>query len=357
MRFGKTSEVLLSMKADRVGPLPRLRAECCNVSPSLEAIVRKCLASNPADRYATAADLCYDLARQRTNQLSRHVREPSPRERLTKLARRHPKLSSPAALGTYAATVLLVISAIVVQSSLSDRSARQDEERLAAYRKFEDFLALSEGVKQAAGSPSGSADVLRLGNEALARFDGASSDWEGRPQVERLPAADRVRLKAEIGELAFLTARAAALSKWDAELAVRLNAIAASSLEGADRTVVTAQLADIQGRNFGELPAIDGGRGSFLHGCDLAARGRHADALPLADAVVAKNPDDFGGWFLKARCHDTLGQYQDARAAYATCAALRPLSACTYTARGELAFRHGPRSGPGRSRPRLANGT
>jgi tetratricopeptide (TPR) repeat protein len=56
---------------------------------------------------------------------------------------------------------------------------------------------------------------------------------------------------------------------------------------------------------------------------------------------VDGNSTDFGGWFVKARCHDTLGQYEQARAAYSTCAALRPNSAEAVAARGNLAFRNG----------------
>jgi len=62
--------------------------------------------------------------------------------------------------------------------------------------------------------------------------------------------------------------------------------------------------------------------------------------LPLADRFVAKNSDDFGAWFLKARCHDELGEFDDARAAYSTCAALRPRSAQPLAARGYLSLRH-----------------
>ena len=42
-----------------------------------------------------------------------------------------------------------------------------------------------------------------------------------------------------------------------------------------------------------------------------------------------------------ARCHDMLGQYEDARGAYSTAAALKPDSPLPYAARGELAFKYG----------------
>ena len=47
-----------------------------------------------------------------------------------------------------------------------------------------------------------------------------------------------------------------------------------------------------------------------------------------------------GGWFLKARCHAGLGQYDEARAAYSTCSAIRPDSPHPLAARGELEHKY-----------------
>jgi eukaryotic-like serine/threonine-protein kinase len=340
---GPTRTVLARMQLDRSQGPPRLRQLNSEVTPAVEAIVRKCLESNPADRYPSAAALRDDLARQRANMPLKGVREPSVREYARKWARRHPWLTSPAALAAYAAAILLAATAVGVKLSLAARAERQDAQRTAAYRHYQEFLMLTDGVKLAAGSPDQSEEVLRLGSEALARYGATEPGWDERDEVTLLPEAERKLLKGEVGEIAFLTARAAAISKREAELAHKLNAIAGEALDPATKPVVSAQRSELTGLSAADLSKMvgDGGRGDFLRACDLAARGRHKEALPLAAGFVRKHADDFGGWYLKARCHHALGQYEDGRAAYAVCCALRPLLPQAYAARGDLAFKYG----------------
>ncbi|HVK10825.1 MAG TPA: protein kinase [Gemmataceae bacterium] len=327
VRTGPTRSVVQEMEADRTGPVPDLRPLARDVTPAVEAIVRKCLAPDPKDRYQTAAGLRDDLARHRANQPLQGVREPSLAERAKKWGRRNRWLVSGPALTAYAAALSLLATAVGVRLSLDARADRQDRARAEAFRNYEDFLVVAERVKQAASSPAGSADVLRLSGPALDRIAATEPGWQDSDTLSRLPEAERERLKGEIGEVAYLAARAAARERRDAELAARLDALAANALPPDARTVLTAEPAD-------------GSRGSFLRACDLASRGEFIAALPLTAAVVASHPEDFGGWYLKARCHSALGQYEDARAAFSTAAALRPRSARTYAARAELAIRH-----------------
>jgi tetratricopeptide (TPR) repeat protein len=340
--IGETETVLARMQADRRGPVPLVCPHNPDVSPAVESIVRTCLAADPSDRYPSAAALRDDLARQRANLPLRYAAEPSVRERACKWVRRHPRLVSGPALAAYAAAVLLIASALTVWLSLSSRAKRQDAERETALRDYQEFLTLANQVKEVAGSPAGPAKVYDLGTAALDRYGATEQNWEDREAVIRLPDVERARLKGEIGELAFLTARAAGRVRHDAELAARLNALAAASVGPDAKPAVALQRSELTGLTSGEIAAAvsDGGRGSFLRACDLAARGRYREALPLATAFVARNPTDYGGWFLKGRCHDFLGQYDDARAAYSTAAALNPKSPAPLAARGDLALRH-----------------
>ena len=63
--------------AGRAGESPRLRSLNPAVSPATEAIVRQCLAADPADRYLSAAHLRDDLQRQLADQPLKHAPEPS----------------------------------------------------------------------------------------------------------------------------------------------------------------------------------------------------------------------------------------------------------------------------------------
>ncbi len=340
---GPTRTVLAKMRADRSNPPAPLRSVSADVSPAVESIVNKCLTPDPARRYASAADLRDDIARHRANLPLKHAPELSLRERAHKWVRRHPRITSPQMIAAGVAAILLAGSAVAVQLSLNHRAHRQDELRAAALKDFEEFLTLADRVRQVAGAPKGSAEVLELGTAALDRYGASETGWDKRDDVMRLPEVERERLKGEIGELAFLTARAASLSKRDVELAARLNELAGKELDPATRAAVDEQRSQLTGLTRGDLKlALGGGdRADFLRAYDLSALGRHAEALPFVAAFVARNPDDFGGWYLRARCFDALGQYEDARAAFATCAALRPKFARTFAARGDLAFRHG----------------
>src|SRR5262245_53584855 len=213
---GPTRAVLDRMQVERSLAPPRLRTRNPEVTPAVEAIVRKCLQPAPAERYQSAADLRDDIARHLASLPLRHTREPSLRERMRKWVRRHPRLTSPGAIAVYAAAVLLVGSAAAVQKSLIARAERQDRERADAYRQFEDFLTLTDRVRQASGSPAGSDEVLRLGSEALDRYGVTEPGWEERDEVARLPTFERKRLRDEVGEVAFLAARAAAQFRRDA---------------------------------------------------------------------------------------------------------------------------------------------
>lgn len=60
------------------------------IPPAVEAILRKCLAFDPEDRYASARDLAVDLSRQLRHRPLRHAGNPSPVERMKKYLTRYP---------------------------------------------------------------------------------------------------------------------------------------------------------------------------------------------------------------------------------------------------------------------------
>src|SRR5439155_19822620 len=103
---GPIKQVLDRMIAERLQPPPAVRRWNWAVSPSAEAIVRKCLEPNPARRYASARALQEDLQRQLADLPLKHTAEPSWRERASKWVRRHPRLMS--------STTMLAACAILV---------------------------------------------------------------------------------------------------------------------------------------------------------------------------------------------------------------------------------------------------
>src|SRR5262249_51522032 len=150
---GPTRAVLDRMQVERSLAPPRLRTRNPEVSPAVEAIVRKCLEPAPADRYRRAAGLRNDIAGPLANLPLKHARDPSLREQIRKWVRRHPRVTAPGAVAAYAAALLLVGSAAAVQKSLAARAERQDRERAAAYRQFDVSLTLTHRIQHATRFP------------------------------------------------------------------------------------------------------------------------------------------------------------------------------------------------------------
>jgi serine/threonine protein kinase len=84
--YGSFVEVLEAVLRQEPDPV---RPHNPSVPPDLEAIVLKCLALGPAQRYATARDLADDLRRWLEGEVV-HARPPSPLRRITRFLRRYP---------------------------------------------------------------------------------------------------------------------------------------------------------------------------------------------------------------------------------------------------------------------------
>jgi serine/threonine protein kinase len=113
------------------------------IPAELETITLKCLAKNPAERYATAGDLATDLRRWLEGQTIR-AKRPSLRQRLDKWVRRHSAAVVPAAavllvgtaVSTWQAVRATALERAAVAATAAEAEARQAEaERAASERQ------------------------------------------------------------------------------------------------------------------------------------------------------------------------------------------------------------------------------
>src|SRR5581483_11826799 len=198
---GETVQALLDARRQT----PYLRPLNPAVTPAVEAIVRRCLAFDPAGRYQSAGELKEDLERHLANLPLRHAPEPSVRERLRKWRRRHPLLASTASLGTAAAVgVGLLLTAFVVRGERLARLQAAD-----GLRRTGEEMAMAQVLllDRSAGREQRDEGV-RLCRSALDRYGVlGGADWRQGPAVRPLDAEERERLAQRVGHVLFLLAK------------------------------------------------------------------------------------------------------------------------------------------------------
>ncbi len=154
-------DFLVRAAEDRRRGAPRLRAARPEVPAALEAVVLRCLAPDPDDRYANAADLALDLQAVADDRPLRFASEPW-RERAYRWTRRH---------GRTLATASVVVAALLVTAGLLVR------ERVERNRRWVDVKGIIE--QAAAFEAAGDLEQARL------LFDSAARLAE-RPEVSAL---------------------------------------------------------------------------------------------------------------------------------------------------------------------------
>jgi Flp pilus assembly protein TadD len=317
------------------------------VTPAVESVVRRCLEPQPGRRYQSARQLQEDLEAQLQDRPLRHAPDRSPRERLRKWVRRHPRLVSAAAvLAASAALLFLLLGALA-------RKGRRLEafEAAEAFRQFRqearavqfDFLNNRTAERAALG------EAVARCRDLLGRYRVTEDPrWQQADAVRALPAEDRRRLAEEAGELLLLWARGEALRAGEGpgreaalEEALRLNARAEACYPPpALPRAVWRQRADLLGQlgrrdEAGSLLARRDGppgrdappataRDLALAAAEDAAGGRYGDALARLEEATRKDPRSFWAWLDRGLCHEHLGQDAEAAACYGTCIALAP---------------------------------
>jgi serine/threonine protein kinase/Tfp pilus assembly protein PilF len=323
--------------ARKAGP-PPLRKLNPEVTPAVEAIVRKLLAPHPADRYQTADQLRADVERHLNDLPLAFAHEPSPAERFAKWRRRNPgvllRLTAASVLG-----LALGLAGLAYQEAEANA-------RTAAVEKVRSTRGALNAVRMdliVPGDSTARDRGIAKAEELLAAYGlPGERDWMSRPDVARLLEPDRAALGGDLGELLLLLAQA----KWDAgraktgperreaaELALALNRAAGRCFpaDAAPRLLNTQEieLAAAAGQPPpAELQYPEGGRRAardlFLEGAAGIAHGRFAAALPLFEQAVAENPGHAVAHFCLAYCRQQFGKYEAALERYETAAVLMP---------------------------------
>jgi serine/threonine protein kinase/Tfp pilus assembly protein PilF len=360
-RDGPPKLMIAALEYDRTQPPPPVRLRNEFVRPSLEALVLKLLAPDPAARYQTAADVAEDLNRYLERLPLKHAPNPSWRERATNWAARHPRLVSSGTVGG-------VIGAVAVLALGVGLVARERTRTLEARVAFDDHTRELRGLQALLDdrglSPDRLTDALGQCERNLARYglrpdtDTPPTEWDRHPLVRYLPDQDRDRLREQVAESYFLLGRAAyQRAKMTTDADERAAAVTdaerwnrhAEAFGGATLPrAVTEQRADLlrmsdrtadADKLAAEAAAVSPGsaRDRFLLGFWWYQRGHLRRALPELTAATADDPKNFSAWFVLGTTHLNLEQPDLAAMCFTACVALRPDFAPAWLNRG-LAF-------------------
>jgi serine/threonine protein kinase len=340
---------------DQAGPVPgvvaairtgRLTRPTIRLSsPALASILHRCLEPDPADRYASAADLRDDLASHRENCPLRVAREPWSRERVRKWARRHPRLSSGASVAVAAGFLLLVLGASAYTWWVRSGEAAAREARGAVQNVRGTVKALAFAPDAPAAQYEEARDQVRA---ALAPYGlPANEEWLASRPVRRLPADAVEPLRSEMAEVLFYGAEATARLAhregdpdrrallFDEALLLNRLAVAADP-EGPSRAATwqRAGLLRALGRSADD-PAGSGGPaaegpGTFLDAMVAAQEGRFRDAAGVLEALTTRREGSFHDWFALGISRFKLTDYDRAADAFLVAAAMRPVAGWPY---------------------------
>jgi serine/threonine protein kinase/tetratricopeptide (TPR) repeat protein len=362
---GEQAAVIPRMLADRQADPPRIRTRNPHVPPSVESIVRTCLAADPAARYPSACALHDDLVRHLTDRPLAHAPEPSLRERVRKWARRHPRLTSVSSV--VAAALVLVgllaggLLAARERSRVLEEQSRTLEARVVLADHARDLTALQELLDDRNQTRESLESGIALCRTSLDRYgipadaDDVPAGWDHSPLVRYLPDADQDRLRHDFGEVFYLMAKAGARRAEMAvdpadrgkylEAAARWNRLAEGY--GHDRIPRAvreqrADLAHLSGRPdeaarwSAEAARTPPGspRDHYLLGYWHHHQGRYRQAAAELEAATAADPTSFSAWFVRGVNHLAMEQNDLAAMCFTACVALRADFAPVWRNRG-----------------------
>lgn len=338
----------------KITPIP-LRDLNRNVRPGLEAIVNRCLAPNRNDRYRDAVELLDDLKRQRDHLPLAYAPNTSAIERATKWVKRHPQMTSSTFIVTVASLLLLLAAGLFVL-----RGERISN--LQAEIKYEDFQDQFSTTVATLTSPGNETEFGREGISRAEDLIGLWFDRKGSTNIslvsnsdfDHLPKRSQLQLRNQLGQLAFLSARAESAGRvsgdelehdftsdrnalqWNAlqwnTLAVRFD-LDLQTVAGLQRQRLLGAWSDQSDRKQNPLEDHEAmsPEAAMLWAFEMNELGR---LQTLASGRIADQPTNFTLWSFAAVAAARERNWEKAITLFDVCDSLRPQTVVTLFNRG-----------------------
>ncbi|MDB5308573.1 MAG: serine/threonine protein kinase, partial [Gemmataceae bacterium] len=329
------------MAARKKGPRS-LREANPDVTPAVEAIVRKLLAPDPAERYQSAAELREDVDRQLADRPLRFAPDRSVPERVSKWRRRNPW-----ALGAMILLGVLALAGGAGAVAHNRTEALADAEGAARARRTREGLDSVRLDLVLSGDPAarqrGTDQVVdRLREYGLPE----DPNWRQKEAFRRVPEGDRQAVAGDLGEMLLLLAHV----RWEdgrktdrqgaATDALQLNRLAESCFTSSSPPFMTSQRAELEAAIGGDpadpppLGHDSTARDHFLTAVELIGKGKYATAVRPLERAITDRPDHAAAHFCLAYCRHQFGQYTRAVERYDTARVLMPTDARPFFYRG-----------------------
>jgi serine/threonine protein kinase/Flp pilus assembly protein TadD len=324
--------------AVRRAPLPPLRQYNPAVTPAVEAIIRKLLAPDPADRYQSAAELKTDIERHLADLPLQYATEPSLRERLQKWRRRHPRLLRRL---TISLSLLLAIStAALLHQYLQTQAVSTARDK---YRSLIPLIQSAHIELLVHGDYSWQQQGQQHAFHVLQQY-GLLYDpqWRERAEFRYLPPDEQQELIRDCADLLVLVVQ----SRWEddrqrpeairAQAAAELLQLARYALNlyppGQSPPLLYQQIRELTAALEGptvapaESPTAVGHnwRDHYLQAAADILADRFPSALQRLEALTAQRPQDGLLHFWIGFCQQQLGRNDNALDRYALAAVLLP---------------------------------
>jgi serine/threonine protein kinase/predicted Zn-dependent protease len=353
LRRDSTPETIAAAEIRRWSSAAPVHQVNPSATPAVSAIVERCLAFRPDDRYSSAAELADDLRRQLNDLPLRHAPNASLKERVHKWGRRHPRLTSAGGISLIAAVLIVAVGCGLVlrtrQLAVLTTTAQ--------LRQFETgFKTLqSRAVSLDVGDSQAYQDLVGQCRDLLGRLHvWSDSSWWRQQMFQHCTDDERERLRSDVGETLFLMSAATRLratSEGDPEQRRRLDEDARGWLERSqacysahDRPKALQLLQasfegaasddDQRASQPSEVAAVMSVRDSGMIASLLLLQRRPREALPYWQRVCRAEPGRFWGQFGLGSCYEQRQQWMHAAASYSACIALDGDSADAYFRRG-----------------------